>query len=242
MSSQKIIYGSPLARRLDPTEQLVNNYWVYLNDRIGVIRSSAIKPGVREEAGTMSAIAKLWIEAEHDPVVIRRFVASRRGLLVSYPAVVLDESHDPRTQLWFQKALENPKRLAITGPIADPLLGDTVVLSTVLSYGHQDMFVVGVEVTLNFLEHVVQRTVSACSEGRRCLLLTSIGNVVALPTELLHTLSVDAVERYSTIPSKLRQGPALLGGVPAKQLPPIPLAIKLQPAPGMYLKSVQPPP
>ncbi|CAJ0569317.1 unnamed protein product, partial [Mesorhabditis spiculigera] len=185
----------PLARRLDPTEQLVNNYWVYLNDRIGVIRSSAIKPGVREEAGTMSAIAKLWIEAEHDPVVIRRFVASRRGLLVSYPAVVLDESHDPRTQLWFQKALENPKRLAITGPIADPLLGDTVVLSTVLSYGHQDMFVVGVEVTLNFLEHVVQRTVSACSEGRRCLLFTSIGNVVALPTELLHTLSVDAVER-----------------------------------------------
>ncbi|CAJ0569304.1 unnamed protein product, partial [Mesorhabditis spiculigera] len=186
----------PLTRRLDPTEQLVNNYWVYINDRIGVIRSSAIKSGVREEAGMMGAIAKLWIEAEYDPVVIRRFVASRRGLLVSYPAVVLDESHDPRTQLWFQKALENPKRLATTGPIADPLLGDTVVLSTVLSYGQQDMFVVGVEVTLNFLEHVMQRTVSACSEGRRCLLLTSIGNVVALPTELLHTLSVDAVERY----------------------------------------------
>ncbi|CAJ0563899.1 unnamed protein product, partial [Mesorhabditis spiculigera] len=187
---------APLARRLDPTEQLVNNYWVYLNDRIGVIRSSAIKSGVREEAGMMGAIAKLWIEAGYDPVVIRRFIASRRGLLVSYPAVVLDESLDPRSQLWFQKALKNPKRLAITGPIADPLLGDTVVLSTALSYGQQDMFVVGVEVTLNFLEHVVQRTVSACSEGRRCLLLTSIGNVVALPTELLHTLSVDAVERY----------------------------------------------
>ncbi|CAJ0955978.1 unnamed protein product, partial [Mesorhabditis belari] len=186
----------PFARKSEISEQLVVNYWVYLTDRIGFFRSSAMKEGIREEAAILAIISKMWIGLEKNPSVIRRFAATRRGLFVTQPAAVLEPKFDPRTQEWYISAMESPGKISIIGPVADPILGDFVIVSTTISIENQEVLVIGVEISMYYLTHIIQRSVPSCNEGRRCLLLSKNGNALSIPDELLKKISVDAVERY----------------------------------------------
>ncbi|MFH4979498.1 hypothetical protein AB6A40_006207 [Gnathostoma spinigerum] len=180
------------AQKRTPSAQWIANYWVYLGDPFGLIRNTGIRPGVREHVGALSAIIPYWRERaaprSHD-YVIRRYIATSRGVMLTYPAVVVRDNYDPNVEAWYTRALKYPGRLVLTGPVLDSDLGQVFTLSTAIFEGQagsmhnpkedQIFAVIAMDLPAPFLAKIIRGTLPICKESRRCVLFDDLGYVLS---------------------------------------------------------------
>ncbi|VDK74988.1 unnamed protein product [Onchocerca ochengi] len=116
-----------------PSPQWIANYWVYLGDPFGLIRNAGIRLSVREHVGALSGIIPYWRDkaaSDSYEFVLRRYIATSRGVMITYPATVIRDNYEPDVQLWYTRANEFPGRIVVTGPFLEDNIGQVVTIST----------------------------------------------------------------------------------------------------------------
>ncbi len=87
-----------------------SGYWVYLGDSAGLIRNTGVRLGVREHVGILASIINEWrrlfINSSYRKHIIRRFVATNRGVMVVFPATVVNDEFDPTERQWYVYTVE----------------------------------------------------------------------------------------------------------------------------------------
>ncbi|VDM98661.1 unnamed protein product [Thelazia callipaeda] len=201
-----------------PSPQWIINYWVYLGDPFGLVRNTGIRPGVREHVGALSKIISYWrdkIASKSHEFVLRRYIATSRGVMVTYPAFVVRDNYEPDLQPWYVRAKEFPGKIVMTGPFLEDSVGQIVTISTAIfereagdvhSSRDQIFAVVAMDVTVEFFAKLLLSTINSCKESRRCILFTDLGNVISQGIEIRFlgkktrsfgtTVSWNAIERF----------------------------------------------
>ncbi|VDM42025.1 unnamed protein product [Toxocara canis] len=191
----------------------------YFCDPFGLIRNTGIRSGVREHVGALSAIIPYWRDKAaptSKEYVIRRYVATSRGVMITYPATVIRDNYDPDLHPWYTRAIKFPGRIVLTGPILDDEVGQVITISTAVFEGQagsmhnskedQVFAVVAMDVPIGFLARLLRGTLPVCKESRRCVLFDDLGYVVTRGTEagvrakdaraVTRSASADAVEKF----------------------------------------------
>ncbi|CAG9532415.1 unnamed protein product [Cercopithifilaria johnstoni] len=201
-----------------PSPQWIANYWVYLGDPFGLIRNTGIRLSVREHVSALSGIIPYWRDkaaSDSHEFVLRRYIATSRGVMVTYPATVIRDSYEPDLQLWYVRASEFPGRIVVTGPFLEDSVGQVVTISTAVFEGQagsmhnskdQVFAVVAMDVTAGFFSKLLRSAISVCKESRRCVLFDDMGNVISRGIETSvsnkgtrsygRSVSWNAVERF----------------------------------------------
>ncbi|VDO41074.1 unnamed protein product [Onchocerca flexuosa] len=186
-----------------PSPQWIANYWVYLGDPFGLIRNTGIRLSVREHVGALSGIIPYWRDkaaSDSYEFVLRRYIATSRGVMITYPATVIRDNYEPDLQLWYMRANEFPGRIVVTGPFLEDNVGQVVTISTAVFEGkfmieflifrncqagsmhnskNQIFAVVAMDVTVGFFAKLLRTSINVCKESRRCVLFDDLGNVIS---------------------------------------------------------------
>ncbi|VIO93667.1 Uncharacterized protein BM_BM10386 [Brugia malayi] len=201
-----------------PSPQWIANYWVYLGDPFGLIRNTGIRLSVREHVGALSGIIPHWRDktaSDSHEFVLRRYIATSRGVMITYPATVIRDNYEPDLQLWYVRANEFPGRIVVTGPFLEDNVGQVVTISTAVFEGQagsmhnskdQVFAVVAMDVTVGFFSKLLRSAINVCRESRRCVLFDDLGNVISRGIETSvsskktrsygRSVSWNAVERF----------------------------------------------
>ncbi|VDK83242.1 unnamed protein product [Litomosoides sigmodontis] len=201
-----------------PSPQWIANYLVYLGDPFGLIRNTGIRLSVREHVGALSGIIPYWrdkVSSDSHHFVLRRYIATSRGVMITYPATVIRDNYEPDSQLWYVRANEFPGRIIVTGPFLEDNVGQVVTISTAVFEGHagsmhnskdQVFAVVAMDVTVGFFSKLLRSAISICKKSRRCVLFDDLGNVISRGIETTacnkktrsygRSVSWSAVERF----------------------------------------------
>uniref|UniRef100_A0A1I7W3V1 VWFA domain-containing protein n=1 Tax=Loa loa TaxID=7209 RepID=A0A1I7W3V1_LOALO len=201
-----------------PSPQWIANYWVYLGDPFGLIRNTGMRLSVREHVGALSGIIPYWRDktaSDSHEFILRRYIATSRGVMITYPATVIRDNYEPDLQLWYVRANEFPGRIVVTGPFLEDNVGQVVTISTAVFEGQagsmhnskdQVFAVVAMDVTVGFFSKLLRNTINVCKESRRCVLFDDLGNVISRGIETNvsskktksygRSISWNAVERF----------------------------------------------
>ena len=162
------------------------SYMAYLTDPTRLIANPGLRLGVRDEAQTISRISLVWREqAYSSPMnnyIVRRRVASPRGVEISYPGALVSSGTDPTLSSWYRTATEMPDLLTVTGARLDSGgAGYVVTLSQVLT-GHNTLAaVISADMTQGYFTKILNDTLpdNVCNtENISCFLMDHHGYLI----------------------------------------------------------------
>lgn len=103
---------------------VIQSFMAFLNDKTKLIANPGLRSGVRSDVGALTQLIPYWkSQFGHSPLsqfIVRRYVATPSGVMNEYPAAVRHASFDPVRRPWYQKAMEFPGKVVVTGPTLDP--------------------------------------------------------------------------------------------------------------------------
>ena len=191
-----VAFSAPYDQLREDTVPLrTQSLMAFLTDPTRLIANPGLGAGVRPDTAVVARLASHWRDrAEASPLnnyIVRRRVATPRGVLLSYPGTRQHQPGEPALQPWYQHALELPGRLVVAAPALDPGgAGYVVTVSQAVSQGNaslgarQEAAVVSVDFTLGYFYKIMNDSVpgGGCSSpGTRCFLLERGGYLVAHP-------------------------------------------------------------
>ena len=108
----------PEVSSLSPPPLRTQSYMAYLTDPTRLIANPGLRLGVREDAQTISQISSLWRDqAYSSPMnnyIVRRRVATPRGVEIVYPGGEVRSGTDPTMSSWYRTAADLPDLLTVT--------------------------------------------------------------------------------------------------------------------------------
>lgn len=195
---------------------VVQSFMTFLTDKTKLIANPGLRSSVRSDVSAVSQMVAYWKGlVDSSPLgqyVVRRYVATPAGVMVEYPASRRQSSFDPSRRPWFQKAIEFPGRVVVTGPTLDPAGSGYVVSVSHTVYegkaaalhGPSDdvVAVVGADFTMSYLHRFLWQMLPFCPDRSgsmvntniRCFLMDERGYLLAHPNLLEPELSVGGVE------------------------------------------------
>jgi len=201
---------------------VIQSFMAFLNDKTKLIANPGLRSGVRSDVGALTQLIPYWkSQFGHSPLsqfIVRRYAATPSGVMNEYPAAVRHASFDPVRRPWYQKAMEFPGKVVVTGPSLDPT-GSGYVVSvshtiyegkTAALHGPWDdvVAVVGADFTLNYMHRIVSDTLPFCPDRNsqvkgsniRCFLMDERGYLLAHPNllEPLEMSSPDVEHQHLT--------------------------------------------
>jgi len=195
------LYLSPSAFA-SPSEHLVpdslplrtQSYMAYLTDPTRLIANPGLKVGVRNDAQVVAQITDMWKEqAYSSPLnnyIVRRRVATPKGVQLSYPGAPVPAGTDPTASSWYKAGVNMPGLLAVSPPRLDTGgAGYVVTLSQAVFGGpgaanKSIAAVVSADFTQGYFYKIINDTIrgNICSSANiTCFLLDHHGYLVAHP-------------------------------------------------------------
>lgn len=185
---------------------VIQSFMAFLNDKTKLIANPGLRSGIRSDVGALTQIIPYWkSQFGHSPLsqfIVRRYVATPSGVMNEYPAAVRHASFDPLRRPWYQKAVDFPGKVVVTGPTLDPT-GSGYVISvshtiyegkTAALHGPWDdvVAVLGADFTLNYFHRILSDTLPFCPDRNsqvkgssiRCFLMDERGYLLAHPNLL----------------------------------------------------------
>ncbi|CAH1782872.1 unnamed protein product, partial [Owenia fusiformis] len=77
-----------------------------------------LKENIRSIVTVLDDIDSFWI-SQDDESIIRRYIATTHGIIMTKPGVGREQSYDPTEQPWYLRALANRRQLTISFPHKD---------------------------------------------------------------------------------------------------------------------------
>jgi len=195
------LYLSPAAFA-SPSEHLspdslplrTQSYMAYLTDPTRLIANPGLKVGVRNDAQVVAQITDMWKEqAYSSPLnnyIVRRRVATPRGVQLSYPGAPVPAGTDPTAASWYRAGVDMPGLLVVSPPSLDTGGAGYVVTLSQAVFGGPDAgnktiaAVVSADFTQGYFYKIINDTIrgNVCNTGNiTCFLLDQHGYVVAHP-------------------------------------------------------------
>ncbi|GFR18765.1 VWFA and cache domain-containing protein 1 [Trichonephila clavata] len=174
----------------------VLGYMTYLKDRKNTISNPGLKDGIRNEVLALAQITSAWKAAaeneEFSNYIVRRFVATSKGVFLVYPATLMDKSYDATRRDWYIRALEHPGKIILTAPYLDVGgAGYVITLSHTIFEGKPNAMhslddnivsVMGIDFTFGYFYKLLLEEIPVCKlDHMICFLLDDKGYLVAHP-------------------------------------------------------------
>lgn len=181
----------------DAESSLTLSYMAYLLDRIRVLANPGLRPGVRDDVSAVSGVVQHWkqqqLRGKLRKYIVRRYVATPSGVLVSFPSSPIEDSFDPTRRHWYTRAMEFPGQVVLSAPYLDVGgAGYIVTLSHTIHEGRPDAIhsskqavvaVVGVDFSMGYFYKLLLDTMSFCEEKNiKCFLMDDKGYLIAHPS------------------------------------------------------------
>lgn len=187
----------------EPSPVIIQSFMAFLSDKTKLIANPGVRPSVRSDVSILTQLVPFWksqlAKSPLTPFVVRRYAAAPSGVIVEYPGAVRPSSFDPQRRAWYQRALEFPGQIVVTGPTLDPSgSGYVASVSQTIFEGKKTalhssiMAVVGADVTLAYLHRLLYVTLPFCPDRSgqvrgssiRCFLMDDRGYLLAHPNLL----------------------------------------------------------
>lgn len=190
----------------EPSPMVIQSFMAFLSDKTKLIANPGLRPSVRSDVGALTQLVPYWRNKfGHSPLsqfVVRRYAATPSGVLVEYPAALRPASFDPLRRPWYQKAIEFPGKVVVSGPHLDVSgSGYVVSISHVVYEGKPTgrhsrtdniVAVLGADLTLPYMHRMLWDTLPFCPDRSgqvrgssiRCFLMDERGYLLVHPNLL----------------------------------------------------------
>jgi len=188
-------FASPSEHLLADSQPLrTQSYMAYLTDPTRLIANPGLKVGVRNDAQVVAQLTDMWKEqAYSSPLnnyIVRRKVATPRGVQLSYPGAPVPAGTDPTASTWYRAAVEMPGLLVVSPPRLDTggagyvVTMSQAVFDRAAADNKSIAAVVSADFTQGYFYKIINDTIrgNICSTGNiTCFLLDHHGYLVAHP-------------------------------------------------------------
>jgi hypothetical protein len=191
----------------EPSPVVIQSFMAFLSDKTKLIANPGLRSAVRSDVGALAQLVPFW-RSQFGHSLLRQFVVRRyaatatSGVMIEYPATVRPASFDPLRRPWYQKAVEFPGKIVVTGPSLDPSGSGFVVSISHTIYegkpsGHHSstdgvVAVVGADLTLSYMHRMLWATLPFCPDRTgqvrgssvRCFIMDERGYLLVHPNLL----------------------------------------------------------
>jgi len=192
-------FASPFEHTQEDASPLrTQSFMAYLTDPTRLIANPGLRSGVRSDVAAVVRVTDQWREhAYSSPLnnyIVRRRVATPRGVQLSYPGTPVPRGTDPTAAPWYHAAVALPGRLVVSPPHLDPGgAGYVVTVSQTVYAGNAQgehspddgvAAVVSADLTMGYFYKIVNDTMPGdiCGvDSIRCFLMDDQGYLVAHP-------------------------------------------------------------
>lgn len=191
----------------EPSPVVIQSFMAFLSDKTKLIANPGLRSAVRSDVGALAQLVPYWrSQFSHSVLsqfVVRRYAATAtNGVMIEYPATVRPASFDPLRRPWYQKAVEFPEKIVVTGPSLDPSGSGFVVSISHTVYegkssGHHSstddvVAVLGADLTLSYMHRMLWATLPFCPDRTgqvrgssvRCFIMDERGYLLVHPNLL----------------------------------------------------------
>ncbi|CAG0885943.1 unnamed protein product [Cyprideis torosa] len=117
MPTDLVFHDSSLLPPNKRDRQFRPRHYRYLNDMTSLIANPGLKPNIKAQVNAFARIIPSWkanLDASpRSDFVIRRYVATPSGVMISYPAQRMSPSFDPTRREWFRKGAAQPGKIIV---------------------------------------------------------------------------------------------------------------------------------
>lgn len=206
----------------------VDSIMAYLRDTTNLLTNPGLHSYVRADISVLLNAMRL-LQRRHNAeesmksFIVRRYVTSFNGIVLMYPSVPLPNDFDAIRRPWFQRTMENVRKLTITGPYLDVGgAGYVVTLSQIVfetigsdkrhnrstqkrrhrkrsqsnDWMRRPYAIVSIDVTHGFFYRMLIESSKLCqsSEKIKCFLFDETGALIAHPSILDTSMGSNAFE------------------------------------------------
>ena len=190
----------------EPTPAVIQSFMAFLSDKTKLIANPGLRSSVRSDVSVLSQLVPHWkTQFGHSLLsqfIIRRYASTPSGVLIEYPASLRPASFDPLRRPWYQKAIEFPGKVVVTGPSLDPSgSGYVVSISHTVYEGKSNarhsstddvVAVLGIDLTLPYMHRMLWATLPFCPDRTgqvrgssiRCFIMDERGYLLVHPNLL----------------------------------------------------------
>lgn len=190
----------------EPSSVVIQSFMAFLSDKTKLIANPGLRSSVRSDVGALAQLVPYWRtlfgHSLLSQFIVRRYAATPSGVLIEYPAALRPASFDPLRRPWYQKAIEYPGKVVVTGPYLDSSgSGYVVSISHVVYEGKSTarrgptdniVAVLGTDLTLTYMHRMLWATLPFCPDRTgqvkgsniRCFLMDERGYLLVHPNLL----------------------------------------------------------
>ena len=173
-------------------------------DDYGTAQKHHLQTVIRDQLQTLAhSVLPVWknmsFTSGMNNYIVRRFAATDRGLLMTYPGAPFPDELDPLRQEWYLTAKKFPSKVVVTPPRLDQ--GGAGYILTVSQYvsasGTQNDAgaVIGMDLTLGYINKMLLDTMPICQnmlyQGVRCFIFDHQGYLIIHPSQFDNTQHIE---------------------------------------------------
>lgn len=177
------------------TTEKIDKTMSYLINSSNELSDNFLKSGVREDVQLLAQALNTWknmsFSSGMNNYIVRRFSATSKGAIFSYPGSPMLESTDPTGQDWYLAAHQFPHRVIVNRPKLDVGgAGYILTVSKLISgndlnerKGHS--LVLGMDLTMGYVYNMLLDTLPICNNDKnvRCFLFDHEGYLIVHPSQ-----------------------------------------------------------
>ncbi|KAL3289968.1 hypothetical protein HHI36_023351 [Cryptolaemus montrouzieri] len=176
-----------LPRANESTTMKLLPYLQYEN----LLKQGGLQDGIRDELiGLMQVIEllrKKHVSSINSNYIIRRYIATKSGILHVFPGVVIDSDFKPSKRSWFIRADELRGKTVVSPPYLDT--GGAGYIVTI-SFATPNV-VLGIDVTYGYVFKLILDQYSDCINNSTCFFVDDRGYLISHP-DLIKSLESDS--------------------------------------------------
>lgn len=177
-------FQSPFQASISAQDKVLSQgYLVYLKDDTGLLANPGLKDEVRDQVATLTHIIdfqrRKHFKSNLTKYIVRRYVASSRGVLEIFPGINVNPGFDPTRRPWFIRAIQHKGRVVFVAPYLD---GGGAGYVVTVAYANAHNIVVAIDFTFGYIFKLLLNHMPFCTESKiRCFLMDDQGYLIYHP-------------------------------------------------------------
>lgn len=160
----------------------IQSYMAYLKDNTRLLANPGLREEVRDDVAAMAHVLE-YLRDQHlqgakSKYIVRRYVASRNGVLQIFPGVLMSPDLEPTKRNWYLKSMEHKHKTVLTPPYLDAGgAGYIVTLAHATSH-----IVSAMDVTFGYVYKLILQHMPFCREPNiKCFMMDDRGYLIYHP-------------------------------------------------------------
>ncbi|GJQ69938.1 hypothetical protein Trydic_g13334 [Trypoxylus dichotomus] len=160
----------------------IQSYMAYLKDNTRLLANPGLREEVRDDVAAMAHVLE-YLRDQHlqgvkSKYIVRRYLASRNGVVQMFPGVLLPPDLEPTKRNWYLKSTEHKHKTILTPPYLDAG-GAGYIVTLAHSTSH---LVSAMDVTFGYIYKLILQHMPFCKESNvKCFMMDDRGYLIYHP-------------------------------------------------------------